>query len=69
MTFLRIISCSSIQPIISLPFTQEGCDNGFQVEGYDNLTSRMKVPHEKPSYFQGHMSITHINHTYKTKKL
>ena len=60
MNFLRMISCSSSQTTLSPPCTQEGYRYDFQYQGYNNLPTRLNVPHEDLlCNVQGHMSITH----------
>ena len=55
-----MIICRLRQLTLSPPFTQKGYQNYFQLQGYHNLPTRLKVPHKDLlSNVQGHMSITH----------
>ena len=49
MIFLRMISFWSSKQTLSPPITQEGYHYDFQLKGYHNLPSRLKVPQKGPS--------------------
>ena len=66
MTFLSMISCHSIQPTLSQPLTQERYHYDFRLQGYHNLSTRLRDTHNLTFSL---CSRPHIIHSYITKRL